>query len=224
MKKPSATRKTPETQLLELLKQVLPEAAPDPDLAGRIYQAVENALSDRARMAAFEKFCAQVALPDLEPARLAEVREQFEASFGDGEVRLEPDPAANRLAVEVTLPDGRELSSAIPVNPDAVTEEEAAPRLQFVPFPVALAGDPELIWLLGREENLTADEAGVALHTLEGDFWASKSGQRLLRQRVERSFPEFIARVPAKLLREAGLKRHYKEPEPVKIHQPDIGL
>jgi hypothetical protein len=34
---------------------------------------------------------------------------------------------------------------------------------------------------------------------------------------VERSFPEFIARVPAGLLGDAGLKRHYKLPEAVKI-------
>jgi len=33
---------------------------------------------------------------------------------------------------------------------------------------------------------------------------------------VERSFAEFIGRVPARLLAELGLKRHYKEPEPVK--------
>jgi hypothetical protein len=43
------------------------------------------------------------------------------------------------------------------------------------------------------------------------------TGQKLIRDCVERSFPEFIARVPAGLLNEHGLKRHYKLPETVKI-------
>ena len=38
-----------------------------------------------------------------------------------------------------------------------------------------------------------------------------------MRDRVERSFPEFIARVPGGMLSEVGLKRHYKTPEPVKL-------
>ena len=62
----------------------------------------------------------------------------------------------------------------------------------------------------------TPDEAGIALSKAQDDFWASKTGQKLLRDRVERCFPEFISRVPSKLLSEAGLKRHYKDPEPVK--------
>jgi len=37
---------------------------------------------------------------------------------------------------------------------------------------------------------------------------------------VERSFPEFIARVPAGLLGDVGLKRHYKLPETVKVLRP----
>jgi hypothetical protein len=52
---------------------------------------------------------------------------------------------------------------------------------------------------------------------LEEEFWASKTGQKLLGDRVERSFPEFIARVAGGLLTEVGLKRHYKTPEPVKL-------
>jgi hypothetical protein len=58
---------------------------------------------------------------------------------------------------------------------------------------------------------------GIALSKLEEGFWASKTGQKLLRNRVERSFPEFIARVAGGLLTEVGLKRHYKTPEPVKL-------
>jgi hypothetical protein len=46
-------------------------------------------------------------------------------------------------------------------------------------------------------------------------LWTSKAGQKSLRDRVERNFPEFIARVPGGMLGEVGLKRHYKTPEPV---------
>lgn len=220
MKKP---KKTPEVQLLELLKQILPKAAPDPDVAGRIYQAVEHELRAKARATAFEGFCARVALPDLEPPSLAEVKEQLEASFGDGEVTIEPSAEENLLRVEVTLPDGNEFASVIKVDPNAaaVSTEEQEPeiRLKFVPFPVALPADPELVWLLARHETLTPEEGGMALARAEEEFWASKTGQKLQRDRVEKTFPEFIARVPAGLLKEVGLKRHYKEPEPVKEHR-----
>ena len=83
-------------------------------------------------------------------------------------------------------------------------------------FPVCLPGDKELVWLLGKRENLSPEEAAIALTKVETEFWASKTGQKLLRDRVERSFPEFIARVPAGMLNELGLKRHYKTPEPIK--------
>ena len=56
----------------------------------------------------------------------------------------------------------------------------------------------------------------MGLTKAEDEFWGSKTGQKLLRDRVERSFPEFIARVPAGMLSESGLKRHYKTPEAIK--------
>ena len=112
----------------------------------------------------------------------------------------------------------RSFTAAFPcarVAPDAGEEPEVT--LKFVAFPVALPGDPELAWALAKRENLTSEEAAMALTKIEDDFWASKTGQKLLRDRVERSFPEFIARVPAGLLTEVGLKRHYKLPETVKV-------
>jgi len=54
------------------------------------------------------------------------------------------------------------------------------------------------------------------LTKVETKFWASKTGHKLLRDRVEHGFPEFIARVPAGMLNELGLKRRYKTPEPVR--------
>ena len=91
------------------------------------------------------------------------------------------------------------------------------PLLKFVPFPVCLPGDKELVWFLAKRENMTPEEAGIALAKAEEDFWASKTGQKLIRDRVERCFPEFVSRAPAGVLSELGLKRHYKTPEPVKM-------
>ena len=102
-----------------------------------------------------------------------------------------------------------------PVAPDGGDEPEVT--LKFVAFPVALAGDPELAWALAKRENMTNDEAAIALTKIEDDFWASKTGQKLLAIVSTASFPEFIARVPAGLLGDAGLKRHYKLPETVKV-------
>src|ERR1035441_5087665 len=80
------TNTTTEAQLLELLKKVLPKATHDAALAGKIYQAVENELKAKSRSAAFDKFCAKVEMPDLEPKSIEEVKQQLTASFGDGDV------------------------------------------------------------------------------------------------------------------------------------------
>ena len=212
------TKKTTDAQLLDLLKKVLPKATHDPQLAGKIYQAIEQELKVKARGAAFDKFCARVELPNLEPQSLQEVKTQLAASFGHGDVTLKPNRKEKTLAVEVALTDGTQFSGEIKVNPNAGAEasEEQEITLKFVPFPVCLPGDKELVWMLAKRENLSPDEGGMALTKAEDEFWASKTGQKLLRDRVERSFPEFIARVPAGVLTELGLKRHYKTPEPIK--------
>jgi hypothetical protein len=212
------SKRSDETQLLELLKKVLPKAAPDPALAEKIYAAVEAELRTKNRVASFEKFCSRLPLPDLEAKTIEDVQLQLVASFGDGDVTIQPDRKGKALAVEVALPDGTRLEAKIPVRPappEESDEQEILPK--FIPFPVSLPGDPELVWELARRENLTAEEAGIALSKSEDDFWGSKTGQKLLRDRVERSFPEFISRAPAGLLGDAGLKRHYKTPEPVKV-------
>ncbi len=212
------SKKTTDAQLLDLLKKVLPKATHDAQLAGKIYLAIELELKAKARGSAFEKFCAKVELPDLESKSLEEVKTQLSASFGESDVFLKPNHKQKSLAVEISLPDGTQFSGEIEVNANAGVEasEEQEVTLKFVPFPVCLPGDKELVWLLGKRENLSPEEAGVALTKAETDFWASKTGQKLLRDRVERSFPEFIARVPAGMLNELGLKRHYKTPEPIK--------
>ena len=140
----------------------------------------------------------------------------------DDDVTVKPNKKDDTLAIEIALPDGTQFSSEIKVNPDAVIneDEEQEIAVKFVACPVALPGDPELIWVLGKRESMNTDEAGIALAKVEEEFWASKAGQKLLRDRVERSFPEFITRVPAGMLTELGLKRHYKLPEALKVLRP----
>jgi len=212
------TKKSNEAQLLDLLKRVLPKATHDAQLAEKIYQAIEGELKAKARALAFEKFCGGIELPNLEQKTVADVKLQLAASFGDGDITLKPNKKEQSLMVEVALAEGGQFSSEIKVGPvTAADSEEQEVTLKFVPFPVCLPGDKELVWLLAKRENLTPEEAGIALSKLEEEFWASKTGQKLLRDRVERSFPEFVARVAGGLLTEVGLKRHYKTPEPVKL-------
>lgn len=214
----SKSKQDEQAQLLNLLRVVLPKVAPDPVLAEKIYSACEAELRSKNQVHSFEKFCDRIELPDLEPKTVEEVKQHFVAGFGDADLDIVPDEDGKGLNVDVALPDGTQFHSRIPVRPvapDADGEPEVT--LKFVAFPVALPGDPELTWALAKRENLTNDEAAMALTKIQDDFWASKTGQKLLKDRVERSFPEFISRVPAGLLSDAGLKRHYKLPETVKV-------
>jgi hypothetical protein len=206
-----------EVQLLNLLKSVLPKAVSDPKLAEKIYCAFEKEFTAKERVVSFEKFCKRTDLPDLEAKTLKEVKETFESSFGKGAVSVVAHPGKKAVTVEVETPNGI-FEGVIKVGAKASDEgadgEEV--KVKFVPFPVAMEGDPELVWLLARDERMAPEEAAIALHKVQESFWESKAGQQHLRNRVERSFPEFIAKVPSKMLVECGLKRHYKEPEPVK--------
>lgn len=221
MKKTS--KQSTEVQLLNLLKQVLPKATPDPKLAGLIYSAVEKELQAKNRADSFAKFCERVELPDLDAATVDSVRKQIAGTFAEGDVVIKPNRKDKSLSVEVTLLDGHQFRSDIKVRPLAPeTSDEQEATLKHVPFPVCLPGDKELVWALAKRENMTPEEAGMALAKMEEDFWASKAGQKLLRDRVERCFSEFIARAPAGMFAELGLKRHYKTPEPVKMLRPAV--
>ena len=208
-----------EAQLLDLLKRVLPKATEDAKLAQRIFTAVESELQTVVRVENFEKFCEKVELPNLEPTTVAEVKRQFNDAFGDADVTVKPDKKGESLLVEVDLPSGKITSQVKvrPLGPEGDEEQEVA--FKYVPFPVALPGDPELIWALAKREHLSTEEAGVVLAKVEEEFWASKAGQKALRDRVDRSFSEFISRVPAGMLSEVGLKRHYKNPEALRVHR-----
>jgi hypothetical protein len=209
-------RSNPRAQALELLKTILPKAVSDQKLVEKIYAACEQEISSKARVEHFEKFCSMAELPSLKTESIQEVQRQFEESFGSGNVKIAPDEEKQAATVEVVL-DDKVLEGVLKVGEFKDQENgEAEFNAKFVPFPVSLETDPELVWVLGRTENLTPEEAAILLAKAQEDFWASKQGQKLLRDRVERCLPEFVSRVPAKFLTEVGLKRHYKEPEPVK--------
>lgn len=203
-----------EREVLELLKSVLPKHTSDIDLASKIINSMEKELFRKNQTAAFEKFCEKVELPSMEAASIMDVKKQLADAFGD-DVKVTPDKKAETLHVELQTPEGT-LSAEIKAGQKADESDEQEVTLKFVPFPVALPADPELVWIFAKRENLTPDEAGMTLAKIEDEFWASKGGQKLLRDRVERTFAEFVARVPAKMLSEGGLKRHYKDPEPIK--------
>src|SRR5258708_6188930 len=187
-------KKSNEAQLLDLLKRVLPKATHDAALAGKIYQAIEVELKAKARAIAFERFCGRIELPNLEPKTIEEVKLQLEASFGDGDITIKPNKKEKSLAVEVSLPDGCQLSSEIKVGPvTATADEEQEVTLKFVPFPVCLPGDKELVWLLAKRENMTPEEAGIALSKMEPEFLGLETGPKLIPDRVERRFSGFIA-------------------------------
>jgi hypothetical protein len=216
--KKSKSKQDEQTQLLNLLKTILPKVTHDSAFADKIYSACEAELRTKNRANSFEKFCERIELPDLEPKTIEEVKQQLVAGFSDADLDIEPNEDGNGLRVDVSLPDGTQFHSRIPVRPPSPeSSDEPEVTLKFIPFPASLPGDPELIWALAKRENMTNDEAAIALTKIEDDFWASKMGQKLIRDRVEKCFPEFIARVPAGLLNEVGLKRHYKLPETVKV-------
>ena len=215
----SKTKRSTEALVLALLEKVLPKATPDTHLAARILEAAQRELSLKQRTAAFDKFCHRCELPDLEPESIEQVRQQLAATFHGSDITIKPNKKEKALAVEVALPDGTQFSGDIPAGAKPAGGDEADPEFKpkYVPWPVCLPGDKELIWALARPETMSPDEAAIALTKLEDDFWASKSGQKMIRDGVDRCFPEFVARVPGGMLKEVGLKRHYKLPEPIKM-------
>lgn len=203
-----------EKQFLALLQKVLPKTTNDPHLASTIYEEVAREFRLVKNLESFEKFCASSALPDSSPETVADLQSELAGQFGEANVAITPDENGAAVAVEIILPD-RTLSSRVKVDP-AVAGAEEEVKVPFVPFPVALPEDPELVWLLGRREDLGPDEAMRSLVKIEEEFWATKKGQQLQRDRVEKTFAEFITHIPAAALTESGLKRHYKEPEALK--------
>jgi hypothetical protein len=204
-----------ERDVLDLLKTVLPKHTSDVDLASKIINAMERELQRKNQHVAFEKFCEKCELPNMDASSVMEVKKQLADAFGEA-VKVTQDKKNEALHIELQTPDGTMTGEIKVGQASGEVSDEQEVTLKFVPFPVALPSDPELVWMLAKRENLNAEEAAVTLAKVEEEFWASKSGQKLLRDRVERTFAEFVSRVPARMLSEGGLKRHYKEPEAVK--------
>lgn len=201
-----------EAQFMSLLQRVLPETLEDPGLAATIYERMAKEIRLIRSLERFEKFCVEGSLPDLEPATVANLQNDLSATFGEENVVVQPEEDGKSVAVEISLPNRKvETKLKVQVPGEEVAGEEV--KSPYVPFPVALPEDPELLWVLARRENIPPDDAGRVLAGIEEEFWASKTGQKLLKDRVERTFAEFIANVPAGMLGDLGLKRHYKEPE-----------
>lgn len=204
-----------DAHFLDLLQKVLTKVTGDTQLAAAIYEQVAQEVRLINSLKSFEKACAEGSLPDVEPATVALYESQLAERFGAENVVVTPTEKGDAVAVEIALPDDRKVTNRIKVVPPGEIDNEDI-KTPFAPFPVALPEDPDLLWVLARREDLSPDEAARALAKIEEEFWETKAGQKLLRDRVEKTFAEFIARVPAAALADSGLKRHYKAPEPRK--------
>lgn len=204
------TKALTDVQFLALLEKTIPKVTDDTHLASAIYQEVAKEVRLIKNIQAFEKFCEKGGLPDVEPATLADFERELTTQFGEESVEITKDEKGSGLEVAIELPD-RVIKTKVKVDP-ALAEEEAVPA-PFVPFPVSLAEDPELVWVLGRREDLGPDEASRALEKIQQEFWETKKGVELQRGGTDKCFAEFIIHVPAAALSDSGLKRHYKGAE-----------
>lgn len=206
--------------LLDILENVLPKTTQDAELAKKILKAVEKALLAVEREKDFQKFCRKTPVPNLQEKTIKDLEKIMTDGFKESKVIVKPMAADDVMAVEVQLPDGSDYYGEMKVDPAApeLDDPDAEDyKVKFVAFPVALPGDPENVWLLAKREDISNDEAARALEKLQAEFWESKSGQKALREGADRTFPEFMERVSVALLREEGLKRHYKLPEAVAV-------
>ncbi len=212
-----------EKEVFELLQNVLSQTTQDSNLAQKILDAIRKEMERKRQSAAFHEFCRRCPLPDLKVETLKEVSQRFEDNFGRDLVDFAIDEEEGLLNVELNLPTGS-LMSSIGINdlPWEEQELEAEVKIKIVPFPVVMPGDKELVWMLGRRETMTPQEGLRALLEVQADFWESRSGQLQLRKGAERTFPEFMQRVPAKLLNEAGLRRHYKDAEAITVMRREL--
>jgi hypothetical protein len=204
------TKALNETQFLALLEKVLPKATNDPHLATAIYAEVAKEVRLIKSLQSFEKFCEEGGLPDINPETMADFQQELVNQFGAENVEISAGETDGSVQVAIDLPD-RVVKNRVKVDP-ALAEPEPV-KAPFVCFPVVLPEDPELVWVLGRREDLAPDEASRALSRIEAEFWETKKGVELQRGGTDKSFAEFINHVPAAALSDSGLKRHYKDPE-----------
>jgi hypothetical protein len=198
-----------EKDFLALLQKILPKTTKDPRLADVIYEEVLREVKLRNNIVSLEKFCKEGTLPDLQPETVTEFQNQLATNFGEENIQVIPDEKSQAVTVEVNLPEYEVKSVVRVAGPEDLEEEPDAP---YVPFPVVLPEDPEMVWMLARRENFAPQEASRALSSIENEFWETKAGQKRLRELGERSFAEFISTVSASALGDSSMKRLHKEP------------
>lgn len=186
-----------------LLRQEFPEAAQ------AILERLERRWSFLRTRQVFDSFVADYKVRSLEAPEICAARKLMAETFPQGKVTLVPNEQDGLLSVSVEMPEGN-LEGDFKVDPDEADDKPQ--KVQYLPFPVCLSGDPGLVWLMGRASTLSESEARIALNALEGDFWASKKGLALLKAHVPRTLAEFLERVPATQLKIKGLRRHYPDP------------
>jgi hypothetical protein len=186
-----------------LLRQEFPEAAQ------AILERLERRWCFLRTRQVFDSFVADYKVRSLEAPEICAARKLMAETFPQGKVTLVPNEQDGLLSVSVELPEGN-LEGDFKVDPDETDDKPQ--KVQYLPFPVCLSGDPGLVWLMGRAATLSESEARIALNALEGDFWASKKGLALLKAHVSRTLAEFLERVPATQLKIKGLRRHYPDP------------
>jgi hypothetical protein len=186
-----------------LLRQEFPEAAQ------AILERLERRWCFLRTRQVFDSFVADYKVRSLEAPEICAARKLMAETFPQGKVTLVPNEQDGLLSVSVELPEGN-LEGDFKVDPDETDDKPQ--KVQYLPFPVCLSGDPGLVWLMGRASTLSESEARIALNALEGDFWASKKGLALLKAHVPRTLAEFLERVPATQLKIKGLRRHYPDP------------
>lgn len=211
------TKAMNDAMFLDLLQKILPKATPDPRLAAAIYERVAQEVRLINNLRSLEKLCDEGRLPNLEPETVAELQSRLSTNFGEANVKLTPNEKGDSVAVEVVLPD-RTITNRVKVLPPGAVDEEEV-KVPMVPLPVVLPEDPDLVWVLARREDMPPEDAVRALAAIEEEFWETKVGLKLLKDRVERNFFEFVSRVPAGALADRGLKRMFKAPEAIVQHR-----
>jgi len=198
-----------------LLRQEFPETAQ------AILERLERRWSFLRTRQVFDSFVADYKVRSLEASEICAARKLMAETFPQGKVNLVPNQQDGLLSVSVELPEGN-LEGDFKVDPDETDDKPQ--KVQFLPFPVCLSGDPGLVWLMGRASTLSESEARIALNALEGDFWASKKGLALLKAHAPRTLAEFLERVPATQLKIKGLRRHYPDPGILKAVDGNVTL
>src|SRR5260221_10398348 len=113
-------------------------------MARTISWEVDREVRLRKALESFEKLCERGAMPNLAPETVAELQSELSAKFGEGNVTLTPDENEKNVAVEIGLPD-RTVTSRVKVQAEGVDTSEGDPKPRFVPLPISLPEDPELV-------------------------------------------------------------------------------